>query len=518
MKQSLPRSIRDYLQAFYSERHSPAFLQLSPDGLVRGHGGDLERFGLETPPKDAAAADIVVYLEGLFPLKTPSIILPALETAPDVFADIHIFKENETAAWVLFLDTTEHERKLRSIIQESNEWKLKEVEYRKQLCKSIPAQVLEQMNIALFRLVEPQRYEVVGRLPGWFNEMFSRCADVDADGHPQPARCFPFLENFLTYEAAKLWEDHDKGMITSELWIESDPSDREYYLEASALWVKDRKILMIRQLEDEESTYHSHIQKGREKSLAYERLKKSEVLLKSFIANTSHELRTPMNAIMGISKMIINYYGENLTPKQKEGLQLIHQSGQRLLNLINSLLDLSKIEAGKLELLDEPIVMADLLAEMQQMTVALLKDKDKDIAFRLKSAPGIPSRIVVDSEKLNRILVNLLANAVKFTKQGEITLSAYSHGDRLYFSVKDTGIGIDRDHLAGIFDAFTQVDGSMTREHGGTGLGLALCKKLIKLMGGDIRVRSQLNSGSTFNFHIPLVIAEPEQEPGATEN
>jgi signal transduction histidine kinase/CheY-like chemotaxis protein len=510
MKQSLPRPVLDYMQSFNIGRHYPAFLKLSPAGLVKEFGGDLERFGISSPPLDTPAGDTALYLEGMLPLKTPTIILPGLETTPGVFADIHMFKENHSFTWVVFLDATELETKLRSILQKTNELQLKESQYRKSLAENVPAHVLMHLNIALFQRVEPDRYKVVGELPQWFKDAFTRC-DVPTGDQPQPHHCFPFLEYFLHYEAPKIWDAVSEDMLTSDLWIETDPSNREYYLEAAALWLKNKKILMIRRVDEEHGHFHPHIQKGREKSLAYERLKKTERFLKSFIANMSHELRTPMNAIMGISRMFTNYYADNLTEKQKEGLQLIHQSGKRLLDIINSLLDLTKIEAGKMDLLTAPLVLEDLLRGMEKMTQALIKDKNKDISVRLRLTAGLPRRIVADEGKLNQVLVNLLGNAVKFTKKGEIRLSCYVHGEQLYFTVKDTGIGISSEHLTDIFESFVQADGSMTREYGGTGLGLALCKKLVKLMDGNISVHSELNKGSVFTFFIPYEISDEDQ-------
>ncbi|MCP5053341.1 MAG: response regulator, partial [bacterium] len=227
-------------------------------------------------------------------------------------------------------------------------------------------------------------------------------------------------------------------------------------------------------------------------------------------ANMSHELRTPMNVIIGISNMITRYYNDNLTPKQTKGLELIHQSGQRLLRLINDLLDLSKIEAGKMTLTLFPTKLGPLISDIEPMILSLLKDKD--IGFNITQSPGLPDEFVTDEDKLRQVLLNLLGNAVKFTKQGEITLNIYPEGPMIYFEVRDTGIGIGEEHIHNIFDAFSQAQGSMSREYGGTGLGLTLSKKLVAILGGAITVSSKLNKGSVFRFFIPAKSETPDTQ------
>ncbi|MCP4217622.1 MAG: hypothetical protein GY765_23470, partial [bacterium] len=354
-------------------------------------------------------------------------------------------------------------------------------------------------------------FEVVGRLPKWFFDAMGLSQEEECNcENLQPAECFPFLEYFLTYEVAKLWEQPGESMVTSGLWIETDKADREYYLEASALWVKDEKVLMVRKLDARDNNFHNYIQTGREQALACEKLNKSKQLLKSFMAEVSHELRTPLTAILGYSKLISDFHCDNLSEKQLKCLTLIHLSGRRLLSIINTLLDLTRIEAGKTDLVKAPLSPHRLFEDLEDMVTALIREKD--ITFRLQIDGNFPRRIITDGEKLHRILINLLGNAAKFTRKGEILLRVCPQGQQLYFFVKDTGIGISKEHQVDIFESYARVEdsrGEEQRREGSSGLGLNLCKQLVTLLGGEITLRSEKGKGAEFFFYIPLEI-----EPG----
>jgi signal transduction histidine kinase/putative methionine-R-sulfoxide reductase with GAF domain len=217
-----------------------------------------------------------------------------------------------------------------------------------------------------------------------------------------------------------------------------------------------------------------------------------------FLANMSHELRTPLNAIIGFTRIVMRRSKEALDAQQYENLEKILASGQHLLALINAILDLSKIEAGRIELAPAETPLAPVLEQCLRTVEPLVK-----VSLVKEFDGGLPV-MYVDEEKLRQIVINLLSNAAKFTEQGAIRVRARAANGSVAIAVADTGSGIARDKLGMIFEEFEQVDASSTREHGGTGLGLAIARRLARLMGGDIGVESAPGKGSTFTLTLPL--------------
>jgi len=237
-------------------------------------------------------------------------------------------------------------------------------------------------------------------------------------------------------------------------------------------------------------------------ALKAKELHEANKLMKEFIDSVSHELRTPMNAILGISNMLLKYNADNLTKKQFEGLEIINQSGSRLLDMINDVLDLSRIDSQKEQVKNERFNLDEFLASLHSIILSLIDTKK--IKFYIRKSTGLPEYIVADAKKLNQILTNILGNSVKFTHKGSIHLYIHEIENKLYFEITDTGIGIAKKHLTSIFDKFKQIDNSIAKEYKGTGLGLNISKKLIEMMGGEIKAESQINVGTTMKFYIPL--------------
>jgi DNA-binding response OmpR family regulator len=221
-----------------------------------------------------------------------------------------------------------------------------------------------------------------------------------------------------------------------------------------------------------------------------------------FLANMSHELRTPLNAILGYSEMLMEE-AEDLGQKTfVPDLKKIHGAGRHLLSLIDDILDLSKIEAGKVELFYEPIAVIDLVEEVQHLVLPLVRQKGNQLAVDPGEGLGL---MEADVTKLRQVLFNLLSNASKFTEAGTVTLAVRQVDDsRIVFTVADTGIGMSAEQVGKLFQDFTQADASTTRKYGGTGLGLAISKRFCEMMGGDIEVTSTPGVGSTFTVRLPL--------------
>ncbi len=226
-----------------------------------------------------------------------------------------------------------------------------------------------------------------------------------------------------------------------------------------------------------------------------------------FLANMSHEIRTPMNAILGLIQLVLD---TALTPKQEDFLRKAHASSRALLNILNDILDYSKIEAGRLEIERMPFRIEETLKDVADLHAARMAEKGLELFLEID--PEVPHAVVGDAMRLTQILNNLVGNAVKFTDHGEIHVKTeVTHvGDdalTLRFSVRDTGIGLTKDQMDRLFQAFTQGDSSITRKYGGTGLGLTICQRLIGLMGGEIAVSSMEGQGATFVFTLAVGVA-----------
>jgi len=246
------------------------------------------------------------------------------------------------------------------------------------------------------------------------------------------------------------------------------------------------------------------------KELEFQKQKAEEsTKLKSqFLASMSHELRTPMNSILGLTELILEK--ADLNEKNHERLEVVLNSGRRLMALINDILDLSKIEAGKMDLIDEEVVLEELINEASNSVYPLIENKG--ITFEIEKDTNTQIVIKTDKGKVLQVLINLLGNAVKFTDSGNIKLKIYEEEDRLYFDVSDTGIGISEEDQKVIFDEFRQADGSTTRKYGGTGLGLSICKKIAELMEGDLTIKSEPGTGTTFTFSFPFKLVEADNK------
>ncbi|MEA2382776.1 MAG: hypothetical protein QOH72_2747, partial [Solirubrobacteraceae bacterium] len=308
------------------------------------------------------------------------------------------------------------------------------------------------------------------------------------------------------------------NMRTEELLSQSQALTQELQKQSEELRqtndeLQDKAVLLSQQNRDIEikNAEIELARRGLEEKAA--QLALSSKYKSEFLANMSHELRTPLNSLLILSRMLAENPAGNLEDQQVEFAETIHAAGNDLLALINDILDLSKVEAGKMDLHLGQLALIDLCDDVERAFRPVAEEKG--LRFTIDRDPALPAAIVTDEQRLEQILRNLLSNAVKFTHEGSVTLRIEpGEEDTLSFSVTDTGVGIPDEKLQLIFETFQQADGATSRKYGGTGLGLSISREIARLLGGEIRVVSTPGAGSTFTLLLPPA---PRAGEGRTE-
>ncbi|MER5527832.1 HAMP domain-containing protein [Streptomyces sp. NPDC002677] len=310
--------------------------------------------------------------------------------------------------------------------------------------------------------------------------------------------------------------------LTSELQARSEELQvQQDELQRSNAELEEKASLLASQNRDIEAKNLQIEQARQELETRAQQLALASKYKSEFLANMSHELRTPLNSLLILAQLLAQNPSRNLTPKQVEYAGIIHSAGSDLLQLINDILDLSKVEAGKMDVAPERVPLRQLLeyveATFRPMTT------QKSLEFTVATATGTPADLLTDDSRLRQILRNLLSNAVKFTEQGGVQLRIEPAADRevppgvlrggpvVAFRVVDTGIGIPHQQLETIFGAFQQADGTTSRKYGGTGLGLSITREIAHLLGGAVTVDSTPGQGSTFTLYLPVARADFEE-------
>ncbi|MFI1444782.1 HAMP domain-containing protein [Streptomyces fructofermentans] len=309
--------------------------------------------------------------------------------------------------------------------------------------------------------------------------------------------------------------------LTAELQARSEELQvQQDELQRSNAELEDKASLLATQNRDIEAKNLQIEQARQELETRAQQLSLASKYKSEFLANMSHELRTPLNSLLILAQLLAQNPSRNLTPKQVEYAGIIHSAGSDLLQLINDILDLSKVEAGKMDVTPERVPLRQLLEYVEATFRPMTTQKSLD--FTVSTAAGSPADLLTDDSRLRQVLRNLLSNAVKFTEQGgvelriepaaddEVPRGVLRGGTIVAFRVQDTGIGIPEQHLETIFGAFQQADGTTSRKYGGTGLGLSITREIAHLLGGAVTVDSAPGRGSTFTLFLP--VARPDYE------
>jgi signal transduction histidine kinase len=331
------------------------------------------------------------------------------------------------------------------------------------------------------------------RIVQWLNQSGRVLVKEEAKLNPQLASYFEATENELdAIKAALIVPLKIEGKLTGILLVGEKLSGDIF---------DDQELEVLAVLANQVAISLENARLYEELSETNAELMQASRLKSQFLASMSHELRTPLNSIIGFSKVLLNRFDGELTERQEMYIRSVHNSGAHLLQLINGILDFSRIEAGKLEMISEEVDLHELIDECIESSMPLARGKqmkvEKNVPLELPPLSG-------DRTKIKQILLNLLSNAIKFTGQGRVLVSVVPEPDAIRVSVADTGIGIREDDLARLFEPFQQLDNPVVRSAGGTGLGLAISKKFVELHGGRIWAESRENQGSTFHFTLPL--------------
>jgi signal transduction histidine kinase/CheY-like chemotaxis protein/HPt (histidine-containing phosphotransfer) domain-containing protein len=364
------------------------------------------------------------------------------------------------------------------------------------------------LDLAIFERTSRGLFRPLGELPRWM--------PLDAGHEVDLADRFPLLELFLA-DCAPVFDTGSPASMESDVWQEANGEGSEDYLQARAIRFGERNLIVVKSLPHELFTYQQlfhEVELAKEEAQRQKRIADRATQAKSdFLAAMSHEIRTPLNAIIGMADVLS---ATPLTAEQHKCVEIFQRNGVALLNLINDILDLSKVESGKVELESVRMDLREVVARAVEVVEGRAHAKGLEIEVEL--SPHIPMYMTGDPNRLRQILINLLGNSIKFTERGGLRVRVEQNPEDaragfLRFAVADTGVGIPEDKLGLIFESFSQADSSVTRKYGGTGLGLSISRQLVELMRGRIWVESKVGEGSTFFFTAQLRVEEDQSEP-----
>jgi signal transduction histidine kinase len=562
----LPRSVADALDAVTYSQRALAYLQVDAELKLIGAWGQLQNYGLDTLRLGEPALEQAFFLEGILPLPETPYFMPSIELGGGRAADLHFYQDGE-CIWVVLLDVTSERDQAQRVQQKAYEMTLlqeKEALLNRRLEAANAALLATQRDLEssrelLLRVIEELRAlgevsQAVNSsldLQTVLNTIVARATQIsgteagaiyvfdDQQKEFQLSATFGMSDEMIaavrdmhaeiSAAVGFLAETHEPSHTADLRDVPSTPVNEiilraGYRARLLVPMVRSDEVvgaLVVRRKAPGEfptntvellQTFAAQsvlaIQNARlfaeleDKSRQLEEASKHK---SQFLANMSHELRTPLNAILGYTELILDSVYGDMPEKAQAVLDRIQRNGRHLLGLINEVLDLSKIEAGQFAL-----ALADYSLKTVVETVYIAVEqlaKEKKLNFQVEVAPDLPAGRG-DERRLTQVLLNLAANAIKFTDQGAVAIKASASNGSFEISVRDTGPGISAADQVKLFQEFQQADNSITRKKGGTGLGLAISKRIIEMHGGRIWVESAVGQGSTFSFTLPVTVTQ----------
>lgn len=469
----------------------------SSSNIIDFHGAHKE-YLTKKPEIGKPIYDCVVALHSMIPPLVSPMVLNKIQIENSIYADIHIIRENENEYWILLIDQSREADSIREILQKINESKYYEESGKENSSRNTfnPLEVFNYLNL---RFKSETEAVIYGNTPPWLHLLKP---DLSENQSISFTKVFPYLEVFM-YDAIDFWAHKKNGKLKSGIWSETLKNGKEILLTAYAITYNSEKFILIKPLEEEIDNEQMALQMAREQKLAYEKLEKAEIKLKTlldyknkFVSIISHDLRSPVAAVLGIAEMLVNDEEElsKLDDFYKEMILSIKEEMIRLLDYNDKLYHWSNLELGNFEVVKTKSSLEKIIKTTHRTAEKKLQSKNISFSTNLKT----DLYVNVDMTLFLQVLNNLMANAIKFTPEnGNISINI-NNAKKLQLSVVDTGVGMPKEICENIFTGFARNSTLGTEGEKGTGLGLGIVKKIIDAHGFTIHVESQEGKGSEF--------------------